>query len=106
MEVSVVADYRTKSLVTANKVKHVMGTDEWREKNRSRRRRPGYSTVRFTGDAVAQELADQLMSDPDFVDEPDALQTEEIRHQYPAASLETKMKIKLVHSIVTVANHN
>ena len=71
-----------------------MGTEEWRDGRRSRRRRPGYNTVRFTGDAVAQELADQLMDDPAFADEPDALQTEDIRNQYPATSLETKMKIK------------
>ena len=76
-------------------MKQVLGSDDWRKKSGSNRRRPGVHTVRLRGQDVAEQLVNELMtSNEDLADEPDAMQIEDICEQFPGTSLETKKKMK------------
>ena len=58
------------------------------------RRRPGYSTLKLAGPNVAEQMAEELLSQPEFADEPDAMQIQDIKEQYPGTTLATRKQIK------------
>jgi hypothetical protein len=53
-----------------------MAANTWKKK--TRKKRPGYHTIRLQRDD-ARQMATELMGDEDFVDAPEGLQNEEIR---------------------------
>jgi len=71
---------RLPSRQLAEAARHIMAANTWKKK--SKKRRPGYYTVRHHGvhsqDEVHQ-LASGLMGDDDFLDAPEQLQNDEIR---------------------------
>lgn len=66
-------------MFSAHRVSQVAKSETWRRK--SRKRRPGFATVRHKQGVLldTDQVVDDLLQDPDFVDQGRVEQAEEIR---------------------------